>query len=51
MPRSGIGAGSVPAVRPRRVGTGKQELGSVETELKPQWHRRGLNSVGVQDGP
>lgn len=51
MPRSGVGAGSVPALRPRRVGIGKQELGSVETELKPQQHRRGLNSVGVQGGP
>lgn len=27
MPRSGIGAGSVPALRPRRVGTGKQRVG------------------------
>lgn len=35
MPGSGIGAGSVPALRPRRVGTGKQELESVVTELTP----------------
>lgn len=35
MPRSGIGAGSVPAVRPLSRKQAKQELGSVETELTP----------------
>lgn len=51
MPGSGIGAGSVPALRPLSRKQAKQELGSVVTELKPQHRRRGLNSVVVQVGP
>lgn len=51
MPRSGIGAGSVPALRPRAWEQANEELGSVVTELKPQWRRRGLNSVVARVGP
>ena len=35
MPRSGIGAGSVPAVRPRRVGTGKTRVGVRRDRVDP----------------
>lgn len=51
MPRSGIGAGSVPALRPLSREQAKEELGSVVTELSAQHRRRGLNSVVVQVGP